>query len=1068
MPRKSLARNTVAVLCLAAAGCVPAPAAQVEPTAIEIVVAATTDVHGRLRGWNYYESDATKAVEQRGLARAATIVDSVRAANPGAVVLVDAGDLLQGNPLAYVAARVSHDTLNPIVAAMNALRYDAAAIGNHEFNYGVPYLERAVRQAHFPFLAANAYRPDGSRAFPAYAIVERRGVKVGIVGATNPGSLVWDRDNLRDRLVIRDIVPAVKQAVAEAREAGAEIVVATVHSGLTGASSYDTVSTGVASENVSARLAEEVPELDVVVFGHSHREVADTVINGVLLMQPRNWASSVALAHLALERRGGRWVVVAKGGRVVPTAGHEEHPAIVAATEGAHLATISYVTTPIGSSPVRWTADSARVADTPIVDFILEVERAATGADLASTAAFSLDAALAPGPITVAELARLYPYDNTLRAVRISGRQLRDYLEYSARYYAGWPAGDEGVVADEVPGYNFDIVAGADYVLDISRPVGERVVKLEVGGRPVAPTDSFTLALNNYRQTGGGGYAMLQGAPVVYDRQEEIRQLLIDEVRRRGTIRPEDYHRRNWELLPAEAVAAAYVEMRPRGGDGGRASGRQVTVAGTQLRIVSTNDFHGALESRADSRGVLRGGAAAVAAEIDTARAGCVAPACQLLLLDGGDMWQGTAASNLAYGAPIVDLYGALGYAASALGNHEFDWGQDTLRARMREAPFSILGANVRHADGRDVEWIPNDTMVTRGPLRIGIVGVATVATAHTTRASNVAGLRFDAPAPIVDSIARSLRARGADAVVVVAHAGAFCGRDGATDCGGEIIDLARAVTEPIDAIVSGHTHSLVETVVRGIPVVQAMSNGRAIGVVDVRVGAPDGAASVTPEVHEVFPDSVTAVASVDSLVRAAVASVADRVSAPVAQIAATLPRERGGAQYALGNLIADAQRWAAKADVAVMNNGGIRADLRAGTATYGDLFEIQPFGNILYGFTVGGSLLREYLEGLVERQTPDAHVSGVTIVYDPAQPQGSRIVSATLDGGRAIVDTASYTLVMNDFMATGGDGLGLADRSGAPRNLNIVDLDALIDYLRSRPQPVTAPEGARIRKVEW
>ena len=546
MPRTYLARTIVAALAAAAAGCVSAPAAVGEPTSVELVLAATTDVHGRLRGWNYYESDPAKAVEPRGLARAATIVDSVRAANPGAVVLVDAGDLLQGNPLAYVAARVSHDTLNPIVAAMNAMRYDAAAIGNHEFNYGVPYLERAVGQARFPFLAANAYRPDGSRAFPAFTIVERRGVKVGIVGATNPGSLVWDRDNLRGRIVVRDIVSEVRAAVAEAREAGADVVVATVHSGLSGESSYDTVSTGIASENVSARLAREVPELAAVVFGHSHREVADTVINGVLLLQPRNWASSVALAHLALERVGGEWVVVGKGGRLVPTAGHEEHPAIVAATEGAHLATISYVTTPIGSTTVRWSADSARVADTPIVDFILEVERAATGADLASTAAFSLGASLGPGPITVADLARLYPYDNTLRAVRISGRQLRDYLEYSARYYAGWPAGGEGVVADEVPGYNFDIVAGADYTLDLSRPVGERVTRLEVAGRSVAPTDSFTLALNNYRQTGGGGYAMLEGAPVVHDRQEEIRQLLIDEVRRRGTIRPADYHRRNW------------------------------------------------------------------------------------------------------------------------------------------------------------------------------------------------------------------------------------------------------------------------------------------------------------------------------------------------------------------------------------------------------------------------------------------------------------------------------------------------------------------------------------------
>src|SRR5919202_4710157 len=148
---------------------------------LELLVAATTDVHGRLRGWDYYANATDSA---RGLSRAATIVDSVRAANPGRVPLVDAGDLLQGNPLTYVAARVAAEPVHPVIAAMNAMRYDAAAIGNHEFNYGLPTLERAVAQAQFPFLAANAYTPVGERAFPGYTIVEREGVRVGIVGAT--------------------------------------------------------------------------------------------------------------------------------------------------------------------------------------------------------------------------------------------------------------------------------------------------------------------------------------------------------------------------------------------------------------------------------------------------------------------------------------------------------------------------------------------------------------------------------------------------------------------------------------------------------------------------------------------------------------------------------------------------------------------------------------------------------------------------------------------------------------------------------------------------------------------
>ena len=494
----------------------------------DLVVVGTTDTHGRLRGWNY-ESNAPDPV--RGLSRAATIVDSLRRAAPGRVILIDAGDLLQGNSLTYVAARVvPADGPHPVIAAMNAMQYDAAAIGNHEFNYGVPFLERAVRQAKFPMLAANAYRPDGGVAFTQWTLVERGGARIGIVGATTPGSMVWDRDNLKGRVVIRDIVPELKSAVADVRAAGAAIVLVTVHSGLDGASSYDTVTTGVPSENVAARIAREVPGVDLILYGHSHQEMPDTTINGVLLMQPKNWATSVAVAHLTLLRTAGKWAVAQKDSRVIQSAGHAESPAVLAATDAAHRATVAWVTTPIGRTTVSWRADSARVVDTPLIDLILETERKATGADLASTAAFSLDASLDSGAITAARLQALYPYDNTLRAVRITGRQLRDYLEHSARYYRTAADGTPSV-DPSVAGYNFDIVAGANYTLDLSRPVGQRVTTLEFKGRAVAPTDSFTLALNNYRQTGGGGYSMLSGAPVVYDRNEEIRQLLVDEVK---------------------------------------------------------------------------------------------------------------------------------------------------------------------------------------------------------------------------------------------------------------------------------------------------------------------------------------------------------------------------------------------------------------------------------------------------------------------------------------------------------------------------------------------------------
>ncbi|HEY3746075.1 MAG TPA: 5'-nucleotidase C-terminal domain-containing protein, partial [Gemmatimonadaceae bacterium] len=991
----------VACLFVELIACAPSQIPQAAAP-VDLAVATTTDVHGRITAWDYY---ANRSEAIRGLTRAATIVDSVRAANPGRVILLDGGDLLQGNPLAYVAAKVSRDRTNPIIAAMNAMHYDAAAIGNHEYNYGVPYLDSAVRQAKFPFLSANTYRVDPAdvHAYRPWTIVERAGIKVGIVGATTPGVMLWDAENVRGRVRLGDIIPAVRDAAQEARRAGADIIIVTVHSGLNEPSSYDTVTTGVPSENVAARIASEVSGIDLVLYGHSHKEVRGSTIGQTLLIQPKNWATSVDVAHLVVSRVGGAWRVTERRSDLVQAAGHAESPAVLAATDAIHRETVAYVTTPIGTTTERWTADSARLKDTPLIDFILETERKAAGSDLASTAAFSTDAAMAPGPITIAQVAQLYPYDNTLRAVRITGKQLRDYLEFSSRYYKTIASPTSPLETEsDIPGYNFDIVSGVDYAIDVSKPVGLRVTRLEYKGAPVHDSDTFTMALNNYRQTGGGGYAMLNGAPVVYDKQQEIRQLLIDEVKRRGAIRQADYFTQNWTLVrgPGLEIHQGGAAAVPR--LGALPIVQPAFPAGTRfLRIIATNDFHGALEPRPDASGVLRGGAAYVATALDRARREC-APDCETLLLDAGDLFQGTPASNLSYGRPVVEYYNRMGYAASALGNHEFDWGLDTLRARMRQAKFGFFGANVRYKDGRDVEWIRNDTIVVRGRTKIGIIGVSTVSTPTTTRASNVVTLRFDDPAPIVDSIGTALRNRGANFIVVIAHAGAFCSSNGATECGGEIIDLARKIRTHVDAIVSGHTHSLVNTVVNGIPIVQARSSGRAIDVLDLPIGGASGLAT-RHEVREVAADTIKPFPAVDSIVKRAVARVASLVDRHIATIPVTLSRT--GSQYPLGNLIADAHRWAGKGDVGITNNGGIRTELRAGDATYGSLFEVQPFGNLLYSLTMTGAQLRGLLEQMLSKDRVNDHVSGLTIRYDPAKPAGSRIMSATMADGTPLSD---------------------------------------------------------------
>ena len=1008
---------------------------------IELLVLSTTDVHGRIRGWDYYADSVETA---RGLARAATIVDSVRAANPGRVVLVDAGDLLQGNPFAYVAMKQFGDSVNPIIGAMNVMHYDAAAIGNHEYNYGVPYLERAVSQAKFPMLSANTWKPDGTLKFKAWAIVERQGIKVGIVGATTPGVMVWDAENVRGRVKLTDIVPAVRTSVGEVKKAGAQVVIVSVHSGLNEPSDYDTVTTGLPSENVAERIAKEIPGIDLIVYGHSHKEQRDLHIGQTLLMQPKNWATSVGVAHLTVAREGGAYRVSSSRGETIQSKGHAEQAGVLAVSSRTHTATVAYVNEVIGSTAVAWRGDSARLKDTPLIDLITEVERKAAHADLASTAAFTLDAALPAGPITVARMAQLYPYDNTLRAVRITGRQLREYLEFSSRYYKSVSSG-KLEIDPAIPGYNFDIISGADYTMDLTRPMGSRITSLSYKGKPVQPMDTFTLALNNYRQTGGGGYAMLKDAPVVFDQQQEIRQLLIDEVRSKGTLKPEDYFTRNWSLQYGVGSTTNPLPSGPR------------------LRVIGTNDLHGQLEPLQDASGLWRGGVAHTATVIRRAQSECAAD-CQNILVDAGDLFQGTPISNLSYGRPVMDYYNRMGYTMAAVGNHEFDWGQDTLRARMRQAKFPFLSANIRFADGRDVPWIANDTIVVKGKTKVGIIGIITPSTATSTLPANVRNLSFADPATVIDAEAKSLRARGADVIVVVAHDGGFCNKDtdGTESCTGEIFQVAPKITEKVDLIVAGHSHSLLNTRSNNIPIVEAFRWGQTVAIADIPLDA-DGkvAGPAVTQLRPVITDSSEAYAPVDSMVKKAAARVAPIVNRRIGSIATSLERE-GGNQNPLGNMLADAYRWAGKGDIGIINTEGIRQRLPAGDITYGKLFLIEPFANTLYRIRMTGTQLRAYLEKLVSRNSPGVHVSGISIGYDPDKPAGGRITSLSLPDGKTLSDNAVYSIIVNSFMAGGGSNMGPPEGAESTP-LNIVDLDATVDYIKSRPQPLAVPSETRI-----
>ncbi|HEV8401087.1 MAG TPA: 5'-nucleotidase C-terminal domain-containing protein [Gemmatimonadales bacterium] len=1014
-----------------------APSASTDTT--HLVIVATTDVHGRVRGWDYVRDVET----QGGLTRAGTILETLRTQYPGRVVLVDAGDLLQGNPFATFFGKQDQRQPHPIVDALNALQYDAATPGNHDFDFGLPLLRRAGVEATYHYVTANVDQATGGPLFPATVVLPRAGLRVGITGFTTPGVMVWDRAQLAGQVRVRRVAEAAPAALARLEREGANVKIVLIHAGLGGGSSYDT--TGVGPENDAAVLASVTPKPDVVIVGHSHREIRDTVINGVHFVQPRNWAQSLSVVHVFVVQ--GK-VVDVRAELVPLRTTTPELTRLTRRVDAAHEAARLWAATPLGTAAPGFDARYSRVQDGALLDFINEVQRRKAGTQLSAAAAFDVQAGFPDGDVLLRDVAGVYPYENTLRAVKISGQQLREFLEHSALYFRTFdPAAPRRVIDDTVPGFNFDVVSGVVYNIDLSRPAGQRVRGLAYEGKLVQPTDSFTLALNSYRAAGGGGYGMLANARVTYDRGEDIRDLLVEEIRRVHRLEPRVYLRPSWGIIPDSARAAVRALFAPT------APVVASTADNTLLRVLGLTDLHGQLESRVWdwSNGRAVGGTAVLKPWLDSLERVC---RCTTIRLDAGDEMQGTPVSNLSFGRGTIAAMNALGIDAAAIGNHEFDWSIDTLRARMQDAHYKFVSANITDSAGKArPDWALPWTLVTKTGVKIAVIGLTTTSTPTTTAPRNVRGLAFGNGAQAVRRYLPEARA-AADFVIVVAHEGP-----------GAIYDVARGLDSgSVDLIVAGHTHQRIDTVINGIPIVEPGSSGRDIAVVDfVRVGGTRRAVRaqlVTPYADAVRPDPE---------LTGALAAQLDAIKAITGRSVARLkvPLKREGAEYGLGRLIADAARNIGKADVGIVNNGGIRAGLPEGAVTWGDVQMVQPFQNRMLRLSVKGSVLLQALEHCVDGTDgdPDCHVSGVEVWYDPGHQVGKRVTRTRMSDGKGIDGGHTYTLVVPDFMAAGGSGFAML--AGQPaQDLGMLDMDLFISYLGVLRTPVEAPSDVRFHRA--
>ena len=575
-------------LTVASALALAANAALAEQLKLRIM--ETTDVHMNLLSYDYYQD---KATEQFGLARAITLIKAARAEAPNSL-LFDNGDLLQGNPLGDVMAKIrplKSGQTHPAYKVMNPLQYDAANLGNHEFNFGLDFLKRAIAGAQFPYVSANVVLADGKEnsanptpAFKPYVILDRQFVdakgkpqtlKVGVIGFVPPQIMQWDKTHLEGKVATRSMVEMAEKYVPEMIGKGAQLVVAIPHSG------FEKGEVGQLGENAVSKLA-EVIGIDAILFGHAHAEFPSKAfanhpkvnlergtINGVPSVMPGRWGDHLGVIDLTLDNASGRWQVVDSRAHIRPIFDRaakkslvEADPMVERLIATEHAQTLEYVRSKVAESSAPIYSFFSQVTDDPSVQIVSNaqiayVKRAMQGTDydklpiLSAAAPFKTGGRqgwnyftdIPAGPLAIKHVADLYIYPNTLKAVLITGAEVREWLEMSAgQFHQIDPKGaaQQALVNDAFPSYNFDVIDGVTYEIDVTQPPryavngqlanaqAQRIRNLSFGGKPIDPQARFLVVTNNYRAYGGGNFPGINATKVVLDAPDENRQALVD------------------------------------------------------------------------------------------------------------------------------------------------------------------------------------------------------------------------------------------------------------------------------------------------------------------------------------------------------------------------------------------------------------------------------------------------------------------------------------------------------------------------------------------------------------
>ena len=526
---------------LGAASAILAPSAALSetPAAARLTILHTSDLHGSVLPFNDF---ANRPTMRGSLAQVATAVTEIRESATNPVLVLDSGDTIQGSPFEqFVNLRWGEGS--PTVEAMNLIGYDAMAVGNHEYNFGLEVLRAAEEKAEFPWLSANAVdSKTGEPAFRPYLVVDAGPLKVGLLGLITPNVPGWEKPENYAGIAFQPMHQAARHWVPVLREKeGCDLVVVLAHTGFevdpeTGEAD------GTAHENFISRLT-LVPGIDLLLTGHTHEDIAPHEVNGVIVSQPAARARMLTRIDLRLAKKNSVWFVDGWQGSNLEMSSVEADPKIVNAFTEAHQRVAAALDGPTGEVTGEIAVDRCRIEDCSAVDLLHSVQLEASGAQLSLASLLNEHTPpLRPGPVSWRWIHSFYVYSNTLEAVKLTGAQVRDVLEHAARYYDGLDcSGPDGciVLTDSgIPPYNVDSMAGIRYRIDPTRPEGSRVRDLYFNGSPLDLDETFTVVCNSYRSAGGGLFPHLAEAEVVWRSSEEMADLIGDFLDRNRPYRP--------------------------------------------------------------------------------------------------------------------------------------------------------------------------------------------------------------------------------------------------------------------------------------------------------------------------------------------------------------------------------------------------------------------------------------------------------------------------------------------------------------------------------------------------